>query len=172
MKSNTSNKTNINNTLKNRKENKTMKTTMKMILTVVLALTLVCALGAPAFADFMSPYGYVSVNYDGSRTLYLGDGSTVTLYPDGSMISYDAATGETAYSSDKFSATTFYEDGSTYYENGNGYSEYHDSFGYGMTEYADGSYDIEENGVLCHYDRYGNLIGMQVDNGSYYETIF
>ena len=36
----------------------------------------------------------------------------------------------------------------------------------------DGSYDIEENGVLSHYDRFGNLIGMQVDNGSYYETIF
>ena len=41
-----------------------------------------------------------------------------------------------------------------------------------MTEYPDGSYDIEENGVLSHYDRFGNLIGMQVDNGSYYETIF
>ena len=170
MKTNTSNKTN--NTLKNRKENKSMKTTMKMILTVVLALSLVCALGAPAFADFMSPYGYVTINFDGSRTLHLSDGSTVTQYPDGTLVSYDAATGETTYSDDRFSATTFYQDGSTYYENGNGYSEYHDSFGYGMTEYPDGSYDIEENGVLSHYDRFGNLIGMQVDNGSYYETIF
>ena len=149
-----------------------MKTTMKMILTVVLALTLVCALGAPAFADFMSPYGYVSVNYDGSRTLYLPDGSYMIQYPDGSIVSYDAATGETTYSADRVSATTFYQDGSIYYENGNGYSEYHDSFGYGMTEYADGSYDVEENGVLYHYDRYDNLVGMQVDNGSYYETIF
>ena len=78
MKTNTSNKTN--NTLKNRKENKSMKTTMKMILTVVLALSLVCALGAPAFADFMSPYGYVTINFDGSRTLHLSDGSTVTQY--------------------------------------------------------------------------------------------
>ena len=138
MKTNTSNKTN--NILKN-KENKTMKTTIKMILTVVLALSLVCALGAPAFADFMSPYGYVTVNYDGSRTLHLSDGSTVTQYPDGTLVSYDAATGETTYSDDRFSATTFYQDGSTfyqdgstYYENGNGYSEYHDSFGYSMTE--------------------------------------
>ena len=170
MKTNTSNKTN--NTLKNRKENKSMKTTMKMIITVVLALSLVCALGATAFADFMSPYGFVTINFDGSRTLHLSDGSTVTQYPDGTLVSYDAATGETTYSSDKLSATTFYQDGSTYYENGNGYSEYHDSFGYGMTEYPDGSYDIEENGVLSHYDRFGNLIGMQVDNGSYYETIF
>ena len=149
-----------------------MKTTMKMILTVVLALTLICALGAPAFADFMSPYGYVTVNFDGSRTLYLSDGTTVTRYPDGSIVSCDPFTGETTYCDDMFSATTFYADGSYSYENGNGYSEYHDSFGYGMTEYADGSYDIEENGVLYHYDRYGNLIGMQVDNGMYYETIF
>ena len=76
------------------------------------------------------------------------------------------------YSSDKSSATTFYADGSTYYENGNGYSEYHDRYGYGMTEYADGSYDVEEDGVLYHYDCYGNLVGMQVFNGSYYETVF
>ena len=85
---------------------------------------------------------------------------------------YDAATGETTYSSDRSSATTFYQDGSTYYDNGNGYSEYHDSFGYGMTEYPDGSYDVEEDGVINHYDRFGNLIGMQVFNGSYYETVF
>ena len=149
-----------------------MKTTMKMIITVVLALSLVCALGAPAFADFMSPYGYVSVNYDGSRTLDLSDGSTITLYPDGSMVSIDAATGETTYSSDRVSATTFYQDGSYSYDTGNGYSEYHDSFGYSMTEYADGSYDVEEDGVINHYDRFGNLVGMQVFNGSYYETIF
>ena len=149
-----------------------MKTTMKIIFTLALALSLFCALGAPAFADFMSPYGYVSVNFDGSRTLHLSDGSTITLYPDGSMVSFDPHTGETTYSTDRVSATTFYANGSYSYENGNGYSEYHDSFGYGMTEYADGSYDVEENGVLSHYDRYGNLIGMQVDNGSYYETIF
>lgn len=174
MKTKASYKTDINNinTLKNRKENKTMKTTMKMILTVVLALTLVCALGAPAFADFMSPYGYVSVNYDGSRTLYLSDGSTVTQYPDGSLVSCDAATGEIIYSDDMFSSTTFYQDGSYYYDNGNGYSEYHDSFGYSMTEYADGCYDIEENGVLRHFDCYGNLIGLQIFNGMYYDTIF
>ena len=169
MKTNTSNKTN--NILKN-KENKTMKTTIKMILTVVLALSLVCALGAPAFADFMSPYGYVTINFDGSRTLHLSDGSTVTQYPDGTLVSYDAATGETTYSDDRFSATTFYQDGSTYYENGNGYSEYHDSFGYSMTEYADGTYDVEENGVLTHYDRFGNVTSVQVNNGMYYETIF
>ena len=41
-----------------------------------------------------------------------------------------------------------------------------------MTEYPDGSYDVEENGVINHYDRFGNLISMQVFNGSYYETIF
>ena len=172
MKTNTSNKTDI-NTLKNRKEKTNMKTTsIKMIIALALALTLVCALGAPAFADFMSPYGYVTINFDGSRTLHLSDGSTVTQYPDGTLVSYDAATGETTYSDGRFSATTFYQDGSTYYENGNGYSEYHDSFGYSMTEYADGSYDVEEDGVIRHFDRYGNLVGMQVDNGSYYETIF
>ena len=148
-----------------------MKTT-KILIAIALVLIFTFALGAPAFADFMSPYGYVTVNYDGSRTLYLPDGSYMIQYPDGSIVSFDAATGDTTYSSDRVSATTFYQDGSTYYENGNGYSEYHDSFGYGMTEYADGSYDIEENGVLYHYDSYGNLVGMQVDNGSYYETIF
>ena len=113
-----------------------------------------------------------TVNRDGSRTLYLDDGSYIIAYPDGSLVSYDAATGETTYSSDKVSATTFYQDGSYSYDNGNGYSEYHDSFGYSMTEYADGSYDVEEDGVINHYDRYGNLVGMQVFNGSYYETIF
>lgn len=134
MKTNTSNKTDI-NTLKNRKEKTNMKTTsIKMIIALALALTLVCALGTSAFADFMSPYGFVTINFDGSRTLHLSDGSTVTQYPDGTLVSYDAATGETTYSDDRFSATTFYQDGSTYYENGNGYSEYHDSFGYSMTE--------------------------------------
>lgn len=73
---------------------------------------------------------------------------------------------------DRFSATTYYGDGSYSYDNGNGYSEYHDGYGYNMTSYADGSYDIEENGIINHYDRFGNLIGMQVFNGSYYETIF
>ena len=153
------------------KETKNMKTTIKTIIAIALALTLVCALGASAFADFLSPFGYVTVNSDGSRTLYMSDGTAITQYPDGTIVSVDPNTGNVTYS-DKESATTFYQDGSTYYENGNGYSEYHDSFGYGMTEYPDGSYDIEENGVLSHYDRFGNLIGMQVDNGSYYETVF
>ena len=148
-----------------------MKTT-KILIAIALVLIFTFALGAPAFADFMSPYGYVTVNNDGSRTLYLPDGSYMIQYPDGSIVSYDALTGDTTYSSDKSSATTFYADGSTYYENGNGYSEYHDSFGYSMTEYPDGSYDVEEDGVINHYDRFGNLIGMQVFNGSYYETIF
>ena len=171
MKTNTSNKTN--NILNNRKEKTNMKTTsIKMIIALALALTLVCALGTSAFADFMSPYGYVTINFDGSRTLHLSDGSTVTQYPDGTLVSSDAATGETTYSSDKFSATTFYADGSYSYQNGNGYSEYHDSFGYGMTKYADGTYDVEENGVLTHYDRFGNVTSVQVNNGMYYETIF
>ena len=148
-----------------------MKTT-KILIAIALVLIFTFALGAPAFADFMSPYGYVTVNYDGSRTLYLPDGSYMIQYPDGSIVSYDALTGDTTYSSDKSSATTFYADGSAYYENGNGYSEYHDRYGYGMTEYADGSYDVEEDGVLYHYDCYGNLVGMQVFNGSYYETVF
>ena len=148
-----------------------MKTT-KILIAIALVLIFTFALGAPAFADFMSPYGYVTINFDGSRTLYLPDGSYMIQYPDGSIVSYDALTGDTTYSSDKSSATTFYADGSTYYENGNGYSEYHDRYGYGMTEYADGSYDVEEDGVLYHYDCYGNLVGMQVFNGSYYETVF
>jgi len=87
-------------------------------------------------------------------------------------VSFDPRTGETIYSDDRFSATTFYADGSYSYQNGNGYSEYHDSFGYGMTEYADGTYDVEENGVLTHYDRFGNVTSVQVNNGMYYETIF
>ena len=125
-----------------------------------------------AFADFMSPYGYVTINIDGSRTLYLDDGTRITRFPDGSIVSFDPRTGETIYSDDRFSATTFYADGSYSYQNGNGYSEYHDSFGYGMTEYADGTYDVEENGVLTHYDRFGNVTSVQVNNGMYYETIF
>ena len=148
-----------------------MKTT-KILIAIALALTLICALGAPAFADFMSPYGYVQVNPDGSRTLYLPDGSYMIQYPDGSIVSHDPSSGVTSVTTDKTDITTYNPDGSVYHENGNGYSEYHDSFGYSMTEYPDGSYDVEENGVLNHYDRFGNLIGMQVDNGSYYETIF
>lgn len=172
MKTNTSNKTDI-NTLKNRKEKTNMKTTsIKMIIALALALTLVCALGTSAFADFMSPYGYVTINIDGSRTLYLDDGTRITRFPDGSIVSFDPRTGETIYSDDRFSATTFYADGSYSYQNGNGYSEYHDSFGYGMTEYADGTYDVEENGILTHYDRFGNVTSVQVNNGMYYETIF
>ena len=89
MKTNTSNKTDI-NTLKNRKEKTNMKTTsIKMIIALALALTLVCALGTSAFADFMSPYGYVTINIDGSRTLYLDDGTRITRFPDGSIVSFD-----------------------------------------------------------------------------------
>ena len=147
-----------------------MNTTIKTIIAIALALTLVCALGASAFADFLSPFGYVTVNSDGSRTLYMSDGTAITQYPDGTIVSVDPNTGNVTYS-DKESATTIYQDGSYSYDNGNGYSEYHDG-NFSSSNYANGSYDIEENGTIYHYDCNGNLIGVQVFNGSYYETVF
>ena len=120
-----------------------MNTTIKTIIAIALALTLVCALGASAFADFLSPFGYVTVNSDGSRTLYMSDGTAITQYPDGTIVSVDPNTG----------------------------NEYHDG-NFSSSNYANGSYDIEENGTIYHYDCNGNLIGVQVFNGSYYETVF
>ncbi len=135
-----------------------------------MILTLVCAISVPAFADFMSPYGWVQVNADGSRILYLDDGTYMIQYPDGSLVHHNPYTGATTATTDGYDRTTYYSDGSVFYENGGGITEYHDGYGYGMTEYADGSYTVEEGNLLYHYDAWSNLTGIQYFNGSYYEN--
>ncbi len=148
-----------------------MKKTMKIIVTFAVILTLACTISVPAFADFMSPYGWVQVNADGSRVLYLDDGTYMIRYPDGSVVRHDPCTGETTATTNGYDRTTYYADGSVFYENGGGMTEYRDADGSVMTEYADGSYTVEEGDFLYHYDAWGNLTGIQYFNGSYYEYI-
>ncbi len=72
-----------------------MKRTVRILVTATLILTLVCFIGASDSADFMSPYGFVQVNVDGTRILYLDNGTCMILYPDGSIVRQAPYTSET-----------------------------------------------------------------------------
>ena len=38
--------------------------------------------------------------------------------------------------------------------------------------WADGSYSVNTGDYIYHYDAFGNMIGVQVYNGAWYETIW
>ena len=126
-----------------------MKKTMKMIFAAALALTMIVSLGACAFADygFWTPNGYCVDHENGIVTMYYNDGTTETVNNN---------TGSRTYGDYDGSSTTFYRNGDSFYRNGNGY----------------GSYSVTEGNCIYHYDRFGNLTGVQVFNGSWYETVW
>ena len=142
-----------------------MKTTMKMIFAAALALTMIVSLGACAFAEygFWTPNGYCVDHENGIVTMYYHDGSTETVNNN---------TGSRTYGDYDGSSLTFYRNGDSVYQNGNGYSSYSDACGNGTDVYADGSYSVTEGNNIYHFDRFGNLTGVQVYNGSWYETVW
>ena len=142
-----------------------MKKTMKMIFAAALALTMIVSLGTCAFADygFWTPNGYCVDHENGIVTMYYHDGSTETVNNN---------TGSRTYGDYDGSSLTFYRNGDSVYQNGNGYSSYSDACGNGTDVYADGSYSVTEGNNIYHYDRFGNLTGVQVYNGSWYETVW
>ena len=142
-----------------------MKKTMKMIFAAALALTMIVSLGTCAFADygFWTPNGYCVDHENGIVTMYYHDGSTETVNNN---------TGSRTYGDYDGSSLTFYRNGDSVYQNGNGYSSYSDACGNGTDVYADGSYRVTEGNNIYHYDRFGNLTGVQVYNGSWYETVW
>ena len=142
-----------------------MKKTMKMIFAAALALTMIVSLGACAFADygFWTPNGYCVDHENGIVTMYYHDGSTETVNNN---------TGSRTYGDYDGSSLTFYRNGDSVYQNGNGYSSYSNAYGGGADVYADGSYSVTEGNHIYHYDRFGNLTGVQVYNGSWYETVW
>ena len=142
-----------------------MKKTMKMIFAAALALTMIVSLGTCAFADygFWTPNGYCVDHENGIVTMYYHDGSTETVNNN---------TGSRTYGDYDGSSLTFYRNGDSVYQNGNGYSSYSDACGNGTDVYADGSYSVTEGNNLYHFDRFGNLTGVQVYNGSWYETVW
>ena len=142
-----------------------MKTTMKMIFAAALALTMIVSLGTCAFADngFWTPNGYCVDHENGIVTMYYNDGTTETVNNN---------TGSLTYGDYDGSSTTFYRNGDTFYQNGNGYGSYSNAYGDTTDLYADGSYSVTEGNCIYHYDRFGNLTGVQVFNGSWYETVW
>ena len=142
-----------------------MKKTMKMIFAAALALTMLVSLGACAFADygFWTPNGYCVDHENGIVTMYYHDGSTETVNNN---------TGSRTYGEYDGSSLTFFRNGDSVYQNGNGYSSYSDACGNGTDVYADGSYSVTEGKNIYHFDRFGNLTGVQVYNGSWYETVW
>ena len=142
-----------------------MKKTMKMIFAAALALTMIVSLGTCAFADygFWTPNGYCVDHENGIVTMYYHDGSTETVNNN---------TGSRTYGDYDGSSLTFFRNGDSVYQNGNGYSSYSDACGNGTDVYADGSYSVTEGNNLYHFDRFGNLTGVQVYNGSWYETVW
>jgi len=142
-----------------------MKKTMKMIFAAALALTMIVSLGTCAFADygFWTPNGYCVDHENGIVTMYYHDGSTETVNNN---------TGSRTYGDYDGSSLTFYRNGDSVYQNGNGYSSYSDACGNGTDVYADGSYSVTEGNNIYHFDRFGNLTGVQVYNGSWYETVW
>ena len=70
------------------------------------------------------------------------------------------------------STLTFYRNGDSFYQNGNGYGSYSNAYGDTTDLYADGSYSVTEGNTIYHFDRFGNLTGVQVFNGSWYETVW
>ncbi len=142
-----------------------MKTTMKMIFAAVLALTMIVSLGTCAFADygFWTPNGYCVDHENGIVTMYFNAGTTETVNNNIGSLTYGDYDG---------SSTTFYRNGDSFYQNGNGYSSYSDAYGNGADVYADGSYSVTEGNYIYHFDRFGNLTGVQVFNGSWYETVW
>ena len=142
-----------------------MKMTMKMIFAAALALTMIVSLGACAFAEygFWTPNGYCVDHENGIVTMYYNDGTTETVNNN---------TGSRTYGDYDGSSLTLYHNGDSLYQNGNGYSSYSDACGNGADVYRDGSYSVTEGNYLYHYDRFGNLTGVQVYNGSWYETVW
>ena len=142
-----------------------MKKTMKMIFAAALALTMIVSLGTCAFADygFWTPNGYCVDHENGIVTMYYHDGSTETVNNN---------TGSRTYGDYDGSSLTFFRNGDSVYQNGNGYSSYSDACGNGTDVYADGSYSVTEGNNIYHFDRFGNLTGVQVYNGSWYETVW
>ena len=142
-----------------------MKTTMKMILAAALALTMIVSLGACAFADygFWTPNGYCVDHENGIVTMYYNNGTTETVNNN---------IGTRTYGDYDGSSLTFFRNGDSVYQHGNGYSSYSDACGNGTDVYADGSYSVTEGNYIYHYDRLGNLTGVQVFNGAWYETVW
>ena len=142
-----------------------MKKTMKMIFAAALALTMIVSLGACAFADygFWTPNGYCVDHENGIVTMYYHDGSTETVNNN---------TGSRTYGECDGSSLTFFRNGDSVYQNGNGYSSYSNAYGGGTDVYRDGSYSVTEGDHIYHYDCFGNLTGVQVYNGSWYETVW
>ncbi len=142
-----------------------MKTTMKMILAAALVLTMIVSLGTCAFAEygFWTPNGYCVDYENGIVTMYYNDGTTETVNNN---------IGSHTYGDQDGSSLTFYRNGDTSYQNGNGYGSYSDAYGNGADVYADGSYSVTEGNYIYHFDRFGNLTGVQVFNGSWYETVW
>ncbi len=142
-----------------------MKTTMKMILAAALVLTMIVSLGTCAFAEygFWTPNGYCVDYENGIVTMYYNDGTTETVNNN---------IGSHTYGDQDGSSLTFYRNGDTSYQNGNGYGSYSDAYGNDADVYADGSYSVTEGNYIYHFDRFGNLTGVQVFNGSWYETVW
>ena len=60
--------------------------------------------------------------------------------------------------------TIYYDDGTTETVNNNIGSRTYGDY--------DGSYSVTEGNYIYHFDRFGNLTGVQVFNGSWYETVW
>ena len=142
-----------------------MKMTMKMIFAAALALTMIVSLGTCAFADygFWTPNGYCVDHENGIVTMYYNDGTTETVNNN---------IGSRTYGDYDGSSTTIYRNGDSFYQNGNGYGSYSNAYGNTTEMYADGSYSVTEGNYIYHFDRFGNLTGVQVFNGSWYETVW
>ena len=142
-----------------------MKMTMKMIFAAALALTMIVSLSTCAFADygFWTPDGYCVDHENGIVTMYYNDGSSLTVNNNIGSCTYGDYDG---------SSLTFYHNGDSFYQNGSGYGSCSDAYGNGTDMYADGSYSVTAGNYIYHYDRFGNLTGVQVFNGSWYETVW
>ena len=143
-----------------------MKETMKMIFALTLALAVIASLSTCAFAEygFRTPDGGYCVDHEnGTLTKYNLDGTTE--YVNNNL-------GTRTYGDYDGSSTTVYHDGDVLYQNGSGYGNYIRADGVSTDLWADGSYSVNTGDYIYHYDAFGNMIGVQVYNGAWYETIW
>ena len=127
-----------------------MKKTVKTILASALALMMLASLGSCAFAEygFWTPNGYCVDHENGQVTMYYNDGSTETVNNN---------IGSRTYGDTDGSSLTVYRDGDSLYQNRYGYGNYA---------------SVNVGNSIYHYNAFGTLIGVQVFNGSWYETVW
>ena len=142
-----------------------MKKTVKTILASALALMMLASLGSCAFAEygFWTPNGYCVDHENGQVTMYYNDGTTESVNNN---------IGSRTYGDTDGSSLTVYRDGDSLYQNRYGYGNYASADGTNTDLWADGSYSVNVGNSIYHYNAFGTLIGVQVFNGSWYETVW